>query len=82
VIVVSNQNITLSLPEEDLRAARILAARRGTSVSQLLARMLRELVRMFVDTNILLYAYDDSAGTKRDQARALLEELWESREAA
>jgi predicted nucleic acid-binding protein len=36
--------------------------------------------RMFVDTNILLYAYDDSAGTKRDQARALLEELWESRE--
>lgn len=44
VIVVSNQNITLSLPEEDLREARILAASRGTSVSQLLARMLRELV--------------------------------------
>ena len=44
MIVVGNQNITLSLPEEDLRAARILAARRGTSVSQLLARMLRELV--------------------------------------
>jgi hypothetical protein len=43
-IVVSNQNITLSLPEEDLREARILAASRGTSVSQLLARMLRELV--------------------------------------
>ena len=41
---VSNQNITLSLPEEDLREARILAASRGTSVSQLLARMLRELV--------------------------------------
>jgi hypothetical protein len=44
VIAVSNQNITLSLPEEDLREARILAASRGTSVSQLLARMLRELV--------------------------------------
>jgi hypothetical protein len=41
---VSNQNITLSLPEEDLREARILAASRGTSVSQLLARMLREVV--------------------------------------
>ncbi|HET9877659.1 MAG TPA: hypothetical protein VFQ37_18180 [Mycobacterium sp.] len=41
---MSNQNITLSLPEEDLREARILAARRGTSVSQLLARLLRELV--------------------------------------
>jgi hypothetical protein len=44
VIGVSNQNITLSLPEEDLREARILAARRGTSVSQMLGRMLRELV--------------------------------------
>jgi hypothetical protein len=41
---MANQNITLSLPEEDIRAARILAAGRGTSVSQLLARMLRELV--------------------------------------
>jgi hypothetical protein len=41
---VGNQNITLSLPEEDIREARILAASRGTSVSQLLARMLRDLV--------------------------------------
>jgi hypothetical protein len=41
---MANQNITLSLPEEDLREARVLAARRGTSVSQLLARMLSELV--------------------------------------
>jgi ribbon-helix-helix CopG family protein len=44
VTTVANQNITLSLPEEDLREARVLAARRGTSVSQLLARMLRETV--------------------------------------
>jgi len=36
--------------------------------------------RRFVDTNILLYAHDDSAGTKRDQARTLLEQLWDSRE--
>ncbi len=36
--------------------------------------------RQFVDTNILLYAHDSSAGTKRDQARALVEQLWESRE--
>ena len=41
---MANQNITLSLPEEDLREARILAARRGTSVSQLLAGVLRETV--------------------------------------
>lgn len=39
------QNITLSLPAEDLRDARVLAARRGTSVSQLLARMLSDLIR-------------------------------------
>jgi hypothetical protein len=43
-MAMGNQNITLSLPEEDLREARILAARRGTSVSQMLARMLKELV--------------------------------------
>jgi predicted nucleic acid-binding protein len=36
--------------------------------------------RWFVDTNILLYAHDDSAGTKRNEARALLEHLWESRD--
>ncbi len=41
---MSNQNITLSLPEEDIREARVLAARRGTSVSQFLARLLRETV--------------------------------------
>ena len=36
--------------------------------------------RRFVDTNILVYAHDDSAGVKRDQARALVEQLWESRD--
>ncbi|MBV9204237.1 MAG: PIN domain-containing protein [Actinobacteria bacterium] len=34
----------------------------------------------FVDTNILLYAHDESAGGKRDRARALVEQLWESRD--
>ncbi len=41
---MANQNITLSLPEEDIREARVLAARRGTSVSQFLARLLKETV--------------------------------------
>jgi hypothetical protein len=41
---MSSQNITLSLPAEDVRRARILAAERGTSVSRLLAGLLRELV--------------------------------------
>ncbi|RPI57926.1 MAG: PIN domain-containing protein [Acidobacteria bacterium] len=32
----------------------------------------------FVDTNILVYAHDRDAGSKRDRAVRLLEELWES----
>ena len=36
--------------------------------------------RRFVDASILVYAHDESAGAKRDQARTLLEQLWESRE--
>jgi hypothetical protein len=41
---MASQNITLSLPAEDLRRARILAAERGTSVSRLLTKLLRDLV--------------------------------------
>lgn len=36
--------------------------------------------RQFVDTNVLVYAHDLSAGEKHDQARALLEDLWDSRD--
>jgi predicted nucleic acid-binding protein len=32
--------------------------------------------KYFVDTNILLYAHDPSAGVKRDRARQLIEHLW------
>jgi predicted nucleic acid-binding protein len=32
--------------------------------------------KYFVDTNVLLYAHDPSAGAKRDRARQLLEHLW------
>jgi predicted nucleic acid-binding protein len=34
----------------------------------------------FVDTNVLVYAHDDSAGGKRDKARALVEQLREARD--
>ena len=34
--------------------------------------------RCFVDTNILLYAHDRSAGLKHERARLLIEELWNS----
>jgi predicted nucleic acid-binding protein len=33
----------------------------------------------FVDTNILMYAHDTSAGAKHERARALVEELWRAR---
>ena len=34
--------------------------------------------KFFVDTNILVYAYDRSAGRKHQKSRALVEELWRS----
>lgn len=34
--------------------------------------------RQFVDTNILVYGFDRSAGEKSDRARGLMTELWES----
>ena len=36
--------------------------------------------KYFVDTNILLYAYDRSAGVKHERARGVVERLWTSRE--
>lgn len=41
---MATHNITVPLPEEDLREARVLAGRRGTSVSRFLARMLSDLI--------------------------------------
>lgn len=35
--------------------------------------------RYFVDTNILMYAHDSAAGEKHERAKALVEELWETR---
>ncbi len=36
--------------------------------------------KYFVDTNILLYAHDRSAGLKHERARGLVERLWTSSE--
>jgi predicted nucleic acid-binding protein len=35
--------------------------------------------RYFVDTNILMYAHDASAGAKHERAKAIVEELWRNR---
>lgn len=35
--------------------------------------------KYFVDTNILMYAHDTAAGEKHARAKALVEDLWESR---
>jgi predicted nucleic acid-binding protein len=35
--------------------------------------------RYFVDTNILMYAHDTSAGEKHERAKTLVEELWRDR---
>lgn len=34
--------------------------------------------RIFVDTNILVYAHDRTAGEKHRRAKALLEQMWEA----
>ena len=36
--------------------------------------------KYFVDTNILIYAHDRSAGAKHDRARQMVERLWTSGE--
>lgn len=36
--------------------------------------------RQFVDTNILVYAHDSSAGAKHERAQGVLERLWENRD--
>ena len=40
--------------------------------------MSAEAQREFVDANVLVYAFDSSAGQKHQAARRLLERLWES----
>ncbi len=40
----------------------------------------REGGRCFVDTNLFVYAHDRTAGRKREAARTLVSDLWESRE--
>jgi len=35
--------------------------------------------RYFVDTNILMYAHDASAGAKHERAKALVQDLWRDR---
>ncbi len=34
--------------------------------------------RTFVDTNVLVYAYDRSAGSKREKAQKIVADLWDS----
>ena len=41
---METRNITLSLPEETLREVKVLAARRGTSISALLSQTLADLI--------------------------------------
>jgi hypothetical protein len=40
---MAKSNVTVQLDAEDIRRAKVVAAKRGTSVSALLARQIREL---------------------------------------
>jgi hypothetical protein len=57
---VSSRNITLALPDELIRRARVLAAERETSVSALVASLLAELVGE-VDDYERLWAEEEEA---------------------
>jgi len=35
--------------------------------------------RLFVDTNVLVYAYDETADKKHEQAKEIVQNLWETR---
>jgi hypothetical protein len=41
---LNKQNLTVSLPQQTIRKAKILAARRGSSISRLLAEQIEFLV--------------------------------------
>jgi len=43
-VVVATQNLTLKLPADTVRKAKIVAAERGTSISALVAAKIEELV--------------------------------------
>ena len=43
-VVVATQNLTLKLPVETVRKAKVVAAERGTSISALVAEKIDELV--------------------------------------
>jgi len=61
------RNLTLSLPDDLVRKAKVLAAQRDTSVSALVAEMLRELVDAWA-------GYDELwAREEQDMATGVLE---------
>ncbi len=41
--------------------------------------MSADATRAFVDTNVLVYAHDTTAGPKREAARRLVDDLWRTR---
>lgn len=74
---METRNITLTLPAEDVRRARIVAAHRGTSVSALIRDMLKELIERESAYNVakerqiaaMRQGYDLGTGGHIDHAR-------------
>jgi hypothetical protein len=60
---MAKQNLTVSLPQQTIRKAKILAARRGSSISGLLAEQIEILV-----------GEDEAYGRAERQAAALLDQ--------
>jgi Family of unknown function (DUF6364) len=60
---MSKQNLTISLPQLTIRKAKILAAKRGSSISSLLAEQIESLV-----------GEDEAYAFAKRQAMALLDQ--------
>src|ERR1700722_12758184 len=57
-----------------VRISALAAAPRGPGKSFMSVNL------QFVDTNVLVYAHDVTSGDKHSRARALVEELWDTRQ--
>src|SRR5712692_1868358 len=58
------------------RRGNLYGARPGTQAAPRRGRASRSMSVEFCDTNVIVYAYDTSAGAKHGLARQLLERLW------
>ena len=74
IVVIRLRVNELWLPSGRLDRSVPVVTAVGSATNSMSAKTAGE----FVDTNILVYAFDASAGAKRAKAKQLLERLWDA----